>query len=67
MPPSSTSWRRGPGHDRGRAPVRKEADVDALGRPALGHDYAIQPYLMIKPLSDPWGGTNQLGGRHPPR
>ncbi len=48
-----------------RAPVRKGADVDALGRPALGRDYAIEPYLMIKPLSDPWGGTNQLGGRHP--
>ena len=36
-----------------RAPVRRGADVDAQGRPALGRDYAIQPYLMVRPLSDP--------------
>jgi ectoine hydroxylase-related dioxygenase (phytanoyl-CoA dioxygenase family) len=48
-----------------RAPVRRGADVDAQGRPALGRDYAIQPYLLIKPLSDPWGGTDALAGRHP--
>lgn len=48
-----------------RAPIRKGAAVDAEGRPALGHDYAIQPYLMVRPLSDPWGGTGALGGRHP--
>ncbi len=48
-----------------RAPVRKGADVDRHGRPALGRDFAIDPYLLIEPLSDPWGGTRQLGGRHP--
>ncbi len=48
-----------------RAPVRRGAAVDAKGRPALGRDFAIEPYLMIRPLSDPWGGTNKLGGRHP--
>jgi len=48
-----------------RAPVRKDAKVDAKGRPALGIDYARNPYTMIKPLSDPWGGTELLGGRHP--
>ena len=48
-----------------RAPVRKGADLDAKGRPALGRDYAIDPYVMIKPLSDPWGGTDALAGRHP--
>jgi len=48
-----------------RAPVRRGAHVDAQGRPALGRDYAIQPYLMVRPLSDPWGGTKALGGRHP--
>ena len=48
-----------------RAPVRRGEKVDAFGRPALGHDYAIQPYLMVRPLSDPWGGTAALGGRHP--
>lgn len=50
-----------------RAPVRKGAALDAKGRPALGRDYAIEPYLLIKPLSDPWGGTGVLGGRHPTR
>lgn len=48
-----------------RAPVRRGADVDRQGRPALGRDYAVQPYLFVKPLSDPWGGTSALGGRHP--
>ncbi len=48
-----------------RAPVRRGEKVDALGRPALGQDYAIQPYLLVRPLSDPWGGTAALGGRHP--
>ncbi len=48
-----------------RAPVRIGADVDAHGRPILGHDWAMKPYLMIEPLSDPWGGTNLLAGRHP--
>ncbi|MDA3040239.1 MAG: phytanoyl-CoA dioxygenase family protein [Actinomycetota bacterium] len=48
-----------------RAPVRRGADVDRQGRPALGRDYALEPYVMIRPLSDPWGGTNKLGGRHP--
>ncbi|MFP6772307.1 MAG: phytanoyl-CoA dioxygenase family protein [Alphaproteobacteria bacterium] len=48
-----------------RAPVRKGAKVDAQGRPALGLDHAREPYTFIKPLSDPWGGTELLGGRHP--
>lgn len=48
-----------------RAPVRIGADVDAKGRPILGHDWVMKPYLMIEPLSDPWGGTDLLAGRHP--
>ena len=48
-----------------RAPVRPGAAVDAKGRPALGRDYAREPYTFIKPLSDPWGGTDKLNGRHP--
>lgn len=48
-----------------RAPVRAGADVDVHGRPALGRDHVIDPYLLIRPLSDPWGGTAKLGGRHP--
>lgn len=48
-----------------RAPVRPGATVDGQGRPALGRDYARDPYIFIKPLSDPWGGTDRLNGRHP--
>ncbi|MEM7403902.1 MAG: phytanoyl-CoA dioxygenase family protein [Pseudomonadota bacterium] len=48
-----------------RAPVRPGAEVDAAGRPALGLDYQRCPYRLARPLSDPWGGTNLLGGRHP--
>ena len=50
-----------------RAPVRPGADLDARGRPALGRDYAREPYTLVKPLSDPWGGTDKLNGRHPHR
>ena len=50
-----------------RAPVRPGAEVDSRGRPALGRDYAREPYTLIKPLSDPWGGTGLLNGRHPTR
>ncbi|MEM7250501.1 MAG: phytanoyl-CoA dioxygenase family protein [Pseudomonadota bacterium] len=48
-----------------RAPVNRRATVDAAGRPALGLDYARNPYTFAKPLADPWGGTELLGGRHP--
>ena len=48
-----------------RAPVNRDAKVDAQGQPALGIDYARLPYRYTKPLADPWGGTAQLGGRHP--
>ncbi len=50
-----------------RAPVRPDAAVDAAGRPALGRDFARETYTFIKPLSDPWGGTDKLNGRHPSR
>ncbi|MDP6706880.1 MAG: phytanoyl-CoA dioxygenase family protein [Alphaproteobacteria bacterium] len=48
-----------------RAPIAPGATVDAQGRPALGRDYARETYTFIKPLSDPWGGTDKLNGRHP--
>ena len=48
-----------------RAPVAPDAKVDAKGRPALGLDYPRIPYRLVKPLADPWGGTEILGGRHP--
>jgi len=50
-----------------RAPVAPGAKVDAKGRPALGRDHAREPYTFIKPLSDPWGATDKLNGRHPTR
>ena len=50
-----------------RAPIHPGADLDAQGRPALGRDYARDPYTLVKPLSDPWGGTDKLNGRHPHR
>ncbi|MDH3684256.1 MAG: phytanoyl-CoA dioxygenase family protein [Acidimicrobiia bacterium] len=57
--------RAGVGEMIERAPVDRSADVDARGRRALGRDYGVEPYLFIKPLSDPWGGTDALAGRHP--
>jgi ectoine hydroxylase-related dioxygenase (phytanoyl-CoA dioxygenase family) len=48
-----------------RAPVSPGATVDAQGRPALGVGAKRDLYTIIKPLSDPAGGTAALGGRHP--
>jgi ectoine hydroxylase-related dioxygenase (phytanoyl-CoA dioxygenase family) len=48
-----------------RAPVDRDAKVDAQGRPAMGLDHARNPFTFAKPLGDPWGGTGLLGGRHP--
>ena len=48
-----------------RAPATPGDLVDMKGRPALGRDFAREPYTFIKPLSDPWGGTELLNGRHP--
>lgn len=50
-----------------RAPVRTGAEIDARGRPALGSDFGRATYFLTKPLSDPHGGTADLGGRHPTR
>ena len=48
-----------------RAPVRKGAEVDASGRPALGPEFKRPTFTWVKPLSDPVGGTELVGGRHP--
>lgn len=48
-----------------RAPVSPDSKLDAKGRPALGRDAAREPYSIIKPLSDPAGGTDFGDGRHP--
>lgn len=48
-----------------RAPSTNESKVDALGRPALGADCEARTVSMVKPLSDPYGGTDANRGRHP--
>jgi hypothetical protein len=48
-----------------RAPASKGSLVDADGRPALGSEFERDSYLWIAPLSDPVGGTEANGGRHP--
>jgi len=48
-----------------RAPVDNGAKVDKYGRAAFGQEFARPVYTLIKPLSDPWGGTMALNGRHP--
>lgn len=47
-----------------RAPTGRDATTDAQGRPAFGVDFKRSPFTFVKPLSDPWGGTDLLGGRH---
>jgi hypothetical protein len=48
-----------------RAPVTKDAPLDKHGRPALGADLEGRSFRMVKPLSDPFGGTDANYGRHP--
>ena len=48
-----------------RAPTGRGAEVDAAGRPALGLGFKRPTFTFVKPLSDPVGGTNLVGGRHP--
>jgi len=49
-----------------RAPAGEGLDVDAHGRPV--ESSGRQPiFLWARPLSDPWGGTTLLNGRHPVR
>ena len=48
-----------------RAPVTNDAKIDKHGRPALGVGLKGRSYRMVKPLSDPMGGTDKFYGRHP--
>ena len=48
-----------------RAPVENGATKDHLGREAFGQEFARPVYSLITPLTDPWGGTDKLNGRHP--
>ena len=47
-----------------RAPVARDAEVDSQGRPALGLEFERPCFTFVPPLTDPWGGTKHLGGRH---
>jgi len=49
--------------ERAPYPDRHSA-VDRHGRPALGLDWALSPWTMAAPLSDPVGGTSANNGRH---
>jgi ectoine hydroxylase-related dioxygenase (phytanoyl-CoA dioxygenase family) len=57
--------RRDAGDMLERAPVSPGAKEDAQGRPALGVGAARELYTIIKPLTDPAGGTDVFDGRHP--
>jgi hypothetical protein len=48
-----------------RAPVDNYATTDRKGRPAFGQEFARPVYTLVRPLADPWGGTDALNGRHP--
>ncbi len=48
-----------------QAPIDNGAKVDGKGRAAFGQEFARPVYQLVKPLSDPWGGTKLLNGRHP--
>ncbi len=48
-----------------RAPAYKGATVDKKGRPAFGEEFERDTYTWVVPLSDPVGGTDKNGGRHP--
>ena len=47
-----------------RAPAEEGSEVDAQGRPVAGLGRQPQ-FLWAEALSDPWGGTELLNGRHP--
>jgi len=49
-----------------RAPAHEGSRVDEQGRPAVGKG-GHPLFLWARPLSDPWGGTTLLNGRHPVR
>ncbi len=48
-----------------RAPTEPGGDLDRHGRPALASDGRGGSMAMVRPLSDPLGGTDKNNGRHP--
>ena len=49
---------------RSRAPIGKDATVDAEGREAVGDDRQRQLFRFVKPLTDPYGETEVGNGRY---
>ena len=47
-----------------RAPADEGSPVDRAGKPAAGVE-SSPVFLWAQALSDPWGGTELLNGRHP--
>jgi hypothetical protein len=48
-----------------RIPLTPDGKLDKHGRPALGADCEGRSVRLVKPLSDPLGGTDKNHGRHP--
>ena len=48
-----------------RAPLEPGGKLDKHGRPALGSDGKGGGFALVRPLSDPIGGTDKNNGRHP--
>jgi hypothetical protein len=47
-----------------RAPIGKDAEVDAQGKPPIGSDLDRKTFRFGKPLSDPNGETGNVYGRY---
>ncbi len=48
-----------------RAPAEPEVRLDRHGHPALNADREMFGFSLVRPLSDPVGGTQRNQGRHP--
>ena len=51
-------------HILGRAPVAPDSKLDRHGNPALGADCEGRTFRLVRPLSDPFGGTDEGHGRY---
>ena len=51
-------------HILDRAPMAPDSKLDCHGNPALGADCEGATFRLVRPLSDPFGGTNKNHGRH---
>jgi len=47
-----------------RAPVAPDAKHDKFGRPAMAADCEGRAFSFVRPLTDPYGGTDANHGRH---